>query len=103
MSITLNNFKAKTIPGPVALNGKIDMAGVPLDQFTANPMLVIGALKYNMGGELPKALLQMTGQFPPEMLDQLVEAQMIEYKDAQVVFKMDGEAGSVNLNGKPLM
>jgi hypothetical protein len=103
IGLTFNSIKAKTFAGAVDITANIDMVAVDADQFKANPMIAIQGLKYAAQGELPKDLLLMTGQLPRELIDNLLQQQMIELVDGQVIFKMTGEAGHVNLNGKPLM
>jgi hypothetical protein len=103
INVTLNSVKAKTISGPVDLIGNINMGAVDPAQFSENPMVALQGLKYAISGEIPKGLVMITGQLPPEFIDNLLQQQMIELKDEQIVFKLTGESGSINLNDKPLM
>jgi hypothetical protein len=102
-NVNINSIKAKTISGPVDLIGNINMGAVDPAQFNENPMVALQGLKYAISGEIPKGLVMMTGQLPPEFIDNLLQQQMIELKDEQIVFKLTGESGSINLNDKPLM
>lgn len=103
INVKLSSIKGKTISGPVDLIGNINVGAVDVAQFTQNPMVALQGLKYAISGEIPKGLVMMTGQLPPEFIDNLLQQQMIELKDEQIVFKLTGESGSINLNDKPLM
>ncbi len=103
INVTLNSVKAKTITGPIDLIGNINLSAVDPVQFTENPMAALQGLKYAVSGELPRGLVMMSGQLPPEFIDNLLQQQMIELKDEQILFKLTGESGSINLNDKPLM
>ncbi|NQZ05832.1 MAG: DUF945 family protein [Algicola sp.] len=103
INVNLNSIKAKTISGPVDLIGNINIGAVDPAQFSENPMVALQGLKYAISGEIPKGLVMMSGQLPPEFIDNLLQQQMIELKDQQIVFKLTGESGSINLNDKPLM
>ena len=103
INFTIETFKAKTFAGPIDLIANMDFKGLDAAEFEQNPMLAMANLSYKASGELPQDLIAMSGQLPPELIDNLVQQQMLEVKDGQVHFTLDGSAGSVNLNGKPLM
>lgn len=103
VNFKVNAIRAKTFAGLIDVNANLDIAAIDPEAFKANPMQLIESLTYAAKGELPLDLLSMTGAVPPEMIDNLVQNEMIEIKDGQLVFTMDGEKGHVNLNGKPLM
>ena len=96
-------FKAQTFAGPVDITADVDLKALDPAEFKQNPMLAMANLSYKAGGQVPMDLLAMSGQLPPEAIESLVQQEMLELKDGQVHFKLDGSAGSVNLNGKPLM
>ncbi|MFT4924060.1 MAG: hypothetical protein ACI8WB_000138 [Phenylobacterium sp.] len=103
VTFTLNSIKLGTFAGLVDLSGNIDLSGLDMAQFQANPTVAIGALSYAAQGQVPRDLLMMSGQLDPELIDNLLAQQMLEQQEQQILFKLTGEAGHVSLNGKPLM
>lgn len=103
INYNMTAFKAQTFAGLVDITADANMKAVDAAEFKQNPMLALANLSYKAGGQIPMDLLAMSGQLPPEAIDSLVQQEMLEVIDGQVHFKLDGSAGSVNLNGKPLM
>lgn len=103
VNFDITAFKAQTFAGLVDMTADVDMKALDSAEFLQNPMLALANLSYKAGGQIPMDLLAMSGQLPPEAIDNLAQQEMLEIKDGQVHFALDGSGGSVNLNGKPLM
>lgn len=103
ITVTLASAKVETFAGLVDLTADIAFTAVDMAQFQANPALALQSLSYTAQGQVPRDLLMMAGQLPPEYLDDLLAKQMIEEKDEQIWFKLTGESGNFNLNGKPVL
>jgi hypothetical protein len=101
--ISLKRIKADTFAGLLDITGNIDLAAMDMTQFQANPNAVVGSLSYAAQGQVPRDLLMMSAQMSAEVIDNLLEQQMIEEKDEQIIFKLTGAAGHVELNDKPLI
>lgn len=103
IQLNIKSLKAGTFAGPIDLTGNLDLKAVEVASFKQNPMQALANLSYALKGEMPQDLINMIGQIPPEAIDNFVAQEMLTLKDGQIFIDLTGEAGHVNLNGKPLM
>ncbi len=103
INFSVSSAKVETFAGLVDITANVDFAALDKATFTANPQAAIASLSYTAEGQVPRDLLMMSAQMQEEVIDNLLEQQMLEEKDEQILFKLSGQSGSVNLNGKPLM